>query len=360
MNRDLPSGNDPVTDVLSFPPRHAEASASGARRCRLGDVVMRRCRRTAGARRRAAWPPNCRCWRCTACCTCSATITRRDDGTDGGARARGCAARADWPGLIERGPRMIPLVLFLLACAAVYVGTIQAAFSALMQLSLRLQAEREGRSARLEAYLEDPACCSCPTRVLLGLIVVLAGEMVAQADRHRPAHSLLLLFVAVLGFLIVSEHLVPQIIVRRGPQECSRAAAVVRRRRRGRCAHHARPATRRDMRPRDRDPRRRTVVDATPTDLTEDPPRRWRGRARVDRDSRGLPRQPRARGDDAAARHRRDSRRGDARRAARVLPRAGVLAHPGLQGQARQHPRLRVRQGPDQADDLDGTRRSPR
>ena len=37
---------------------------------------------------------------------------------------------------------MIPLTLFLLAMAAVYVGTIETAFSALMKLSLRLMAER--------------------------------------------------------------------------------------------------------------------------------------------------------------------------------------------------------------------------
>ena len=37
---------------------------------------------------------------------------------------------------------MIPLTLFLLAVAAVYVGTVETAFSALMKLSLRLMAER--------------------------------------------------------------------------------------------------------------------------------------------------------------------------------------------------------------------------
>ena len=43
---------------------------------------------------------------------------------------------------------MIPLTLFLLAIAAVYVGTIETAFSSLMKLSLRLMAER-GRDDRL-------------------------------------------------------------------------------------------------------------------------------------------------------------------------------------------------------------------
>ncbi len=166
---------------------------------------------------------------------------------------------------------MIPLGLFLLACGAVYVGTIQAAFSALVHLSLRLQAEREGRSARLEAYLEDPASLFIPMRLLLGVIVVLAGEMFAKLIGIDQAHSLLLLFLAVLGFLIVSEHLVPQIIVRRGPQEILETllpsfdvvAAVLR---------PITSALRRvaDMRPRDRDRDDVTVVDATPTDTTED------------------------------------------------------------------------------------------
>src|SRR5438046_32445 len=48
---------------------------------------------------------------------------------------------------------MIPLTLFLLACGAIYVGTIQAAFNALMRVSLRLLAEGSGRSTILERYL---------------------------------------------------------------------------------------------------------------------------------------------------------------------------------------------------------------
>ena len=42
---------------------------------------------------------------------------------------------------------MTPLVLFLLAIAAVYVGTIETAFSALMRLSLRLMAAIEAGQA---------------------------------------------------------------------------------------------------------------------------------------------------------------------------------------------------------------------
>lgn len=167
---------------------------------------------------------------------------------------------------------MIPLVLFLLACMAVYVGTIQAAFSALVHLSLRLQAEREGRSARLEAYLEDPASLFIPIRLVLGLIVVLAGELFARLIGIDRVHSLVLLFVAVTAFLVISEHLIPQIIVRRGPQDVLEVLLpsfdVV--------ALALRPVTKGLRRiahlgPRDRDRDDITVVDATPTDLVEDP-----------------------------------------------------------------------------------------
>ncbi len=51
---------------------------------------------------------------------------------------------------------MTPLALFLVACAAIFLGTVQTAFSALMRLSLRLMAERGGRSEQLGRYLDDP------------------------------------------------------------------------------------------------------------------------------------------------------------------------------------------------------------
>ena len=61
---------------------------------------------------------------------------------------------------------------------------------------------------------------------------------------------------------------------------------------------------------------------------------------------RRLRRHAGARGDDAAPRHRRHPRHRDGRRRARAVPRAGVLALSGLQGLARQHRRLHLRQGP--------------
>ena len=63
---------------------------------------------------------------------------------------------------------MTPLTLFLLGCATVFLGSIQAAFSALMRLSLRLMAERGGRDDRLGQYLDDPLQLFIPVRILIG------------------------------------------------------------------------------------------------------------------------------------------------------------------------------------------------
>ena len=114
---------------------------------------------------------------------------------------------------------MIPLLLFLLAILAVYVGIIETAFSALMRLSLRLMAERGGRDDRLGFYLEDPIRLFLPARLLLGLIFSLATMFIALLTGRTgslPAIGMLLLFVAV--FIVVCEHVIPVLIVRRNPE----------------------------------------------------------------------------------------------------------------------------------------------
>jgi len=113
---------------------------------------------------------------------------------------------------------MIPLLLFILAIVAVYVGTIETAFSALMRLSLRLMAERGGRDDRLGFYLEDPIRLFLPARLLLGIIFSLATMFIAILTGRTglPAIGMLLLFVAV--FILVCEHVLPVLIVRRNPE----------------------------------------------------------------------------------------------------------------------------------------------
>src|SRR5919199_1299760 len=82
---------------------------------------------------------------------------------------------------------MIPLLLFLLGIAAVYVGTIETAFSALMKLSLRLMAER-GRDDRLGFYLDDPVQLFDPARLRQRLHPRLRAPA-ADADRAPQPRS---------------------------------------------------------------------------------------------------------------------------------------------------------------------------
>src|SRR3954468_21739927 len=112
---------------------------------------------------------------------------------------------------------MIPLTLFLLAIAAVYVGTIETAFSALMKLSLRLMAER-GRDDRLGYYLDDPIQLFVPVRLLLGLIFSLATVVIAVLTGRTGFNAIGMLLGFVAVFILLFEHVLPMLIVRRNPE----------------------------------------------------------------------------------------------------------------------------------------------
>jgi len=112
---------------------------------------------------------------------------------------------------------VIPLLIFLLACAAVYLGAIEAAFSALMRLSLRLLAERSGRPDRLGEYLDDPVLLFLPVRLLLGLLTALATVLLASAIGINAA-SLTMVIATVTAFVVFCELLLPLVIVSRDPE----------------------------------------------------------------------------------------------------------------------------------------------
>jgi putative hemolysin len=113
---------------------------------------------------------------------------------------------------------MIALLL-LLALAAIYVGIIEMGFSALMRLSLRLAVERGGRDDRLGFYLDDPIQLFVPARLMLGLIFSLATVVLAVLTGSQGLSSIgmLLFFVAV--FILLFEHVLPLLIVRRNPEK---------------------------------------------------------------------------------------------------------------------------------------------
>ncbi len=113
---------------------------------------------------------------------------------------------------------MIPLSIFLLGCAAIYLGAIEAAFSALMRLSLRLTAERSGRPGALATYLDDPVLLFVPVRLLLGIINATATALLANAIGAQRAGGLTLVILSVAGFVVICELLLPLLIVGRDPE----------------------------------------------------------------------------------------------------------------------------------------------
>jgi hypothetical protein len=116
--------------------------------------------------------------------------------------------------------------------AAVYVGTIETAFSALMKLSLRLMAER-GRDDRLGYYLDDPIQLFVPARLLLGLIFSLA-TVLSPSDRALGPDLRVAGDAALLGRRLHRHLRAPDSLAHRAAQPeagAGRVAASLRRHR---------------------------------------------------------------------------------------------------------------------------------
>src|SRR5207244_8532379 len=112
---------------------------------------------------------------------------------------------------------MIPLTIFLLACVAVYLGAVEAAFSALMRLSLRLIAERSESRGALGAYLDDPLLLFVPVRLLLGIVTAAATAVIARGIGVTGPHALTFVILSVAAFVITCELVLPLLIVGRDP-----------------------------------------------------------------------------------------------------------------------------------------------
>ena len=111
---------------------------------------------------------------------------------------------------------MIPLTMFLLACGTVYLGTVAAAFAALMRLSLRLEAERHDWLDRL-GYLENPIRLFVPLRFLEGVVIAVVATVIMVATDARSIATVAITVAIVITYVIVFAHLIPLTIVRRDP-----------------------------------------------------------------------------------------------------------------------------------------------
>ena len=100
---------------------------------------------------------------------------------------------------------MTPLLIFLLACVAIYLGTIEAAFSALMRLSLRLLAERSDRPGTLGTFLDNLSSSARSRAVLAGVVIATATALLARAIGVDAAHTVTVVVLSVVTFVVVCE-----------------------------------------------------------------------------------------------------------------------------------------------------------
>lgn len=116
---------------------------------------------------------------------------------------------------------MIPLGLFLLGCATVFVGTVQVSFAALMRLPLRLNAERAERHRRPEGlghYLDDPVRLFIPARLMQALTVSLVTLTVMFEFGSRRPGTLGIVFGAIVAYIVLCGHVIPLLVARRDPE----------------------------------------------------------------------------------------------------------------------------------------------
>jgi CBS domain containing-hemolysin-like protein len=112
---------------------------------------------------------------------------------------------------------MIPLAVFLVACAIAYLAVVETAFGLLMRLPERLEAERESAADGLAAYLEDPLKFFVPARLLRGILLILAVVLMVQPIGTGWGPGFIV-FLLSTGLLLIAAHLVPALVVRRAPE----------------------------------------------------------------------------------------------------------------------------------------------
>ena len=98
-----------------------------------------------------------------------------------------------------------------------YLGTVSAAFNALMRLSLRIHAERTDRDDALGRYLEDPRRLFIPARILISVLTVIAAALLARVT-GVDKQGFPILILAIIIVVLACEHVIPLIIVRSDPE----------------------------------------------------------------------------------------------------------------------------------------------
>jgi putative hemolysin len=112
---------------------------------------------------------------------------------------------------------MTAFLILLAASGVLLFAIIELAFTRLMRLPDRLEAERESDGDALSAYLDDPLRFFIPSRLIRGGLLVLTLVLLAQ-EIDRGWMGFLVLFASGVAITIALGQLVPAIIVRRRPE----------------------------------------------------------------------------------------------------------------------------------------------
>ncbi|HVQ41300.1 MAG TPA: hemolysin family protein [Vicinamibacterales bacterium] len=103
------------------------------------------------------------------------------------------------------------------ASALLFFAVVEMAFTLLMRLPERLEAERDGEHGALALYLDDPLRFFVPARLLRGLFLIMAMVLLADlVDRNWMGFIVLML--AGLGLTVGVGQLLPALVVRHQPE----------------------------------------------------------------------------------------------------------------------------------------------
>jgi CBS domain containing-hemolysin-like protein len=108
---------------------------------------------------------------------------------------------------------MVEFLVLVSIAGLFFVGLVEMAFTLLMRLPQRLEAQRESESGALDAYLEDPASFYVPARIIRGALLVLA--MVLAAHFVDPGWTGgLTLFGAMFTAVFGAGQWLPAVVIR--------------------------------------------------------------------------------------------------------------------------------------------------
>ena len=108
---------------------------------------------------------------------------------------------------------MIAFSVLVASSALLFFALVEMAFTRLMRLPERLEAERESEGEALQAYLDDPMRFFVPARLMRGMLLILTTVLLAQSVEPGLGGGLLLLGAGMLLAIGVGQFL-PAAIVR--------------------------------------------------------------------------------------------------------------------------------------------------